>query len=72
MAIICDKCKKEITDLAYCEVGAVIVRQDTATMEPIIFKNPQERSYYAKKMIVHDRCFIQFLIDYKVLDIPHP
>lgn len=54
----CSICHESITDVAYIEVGATIVKQDPSNQEPIVFQSPEIRSYYNTKIYLHDRCWI--------------
>lgn len=59
--MVCNICKTEITDVAYVEVGATIVRQNVNNQEPLIFQSPAIRSYYNVKIYCHDRCWISLI-----------
>ena len=54
----CSLCGKEIEDVALIELTPSIVIQNPDLKEPIVYNSPQQRSYYATKIILHDRCFI--------------
>ena len=54
----CNLCGAELTDVAYIEIGATIVKQDVNNQEPIIFQSPAIRSYYNAKINCHDRCWV--------------
>lgn len=59
--MICNICKTEITDTAYIEVGATIVKQDVTNQDPLVFQSPAIRSYYNAKIYLHDNCWIKLL-----------
>ena len=69
--MICDKCKKEITDRAYINLKAFIVVNDDAR-EPSIVCSADTHKNYKEELNFHDTCYIQLLIDYGKTSLIHP
>ena len=61
---ICSRCKKPIEDIAYVELSAAIILQKFFAQTPPIFKCPESAADYAKKIKLHDDCFMKTLTDH--------
>jgi hypothetical protein len=63
---ICDRCKKEITDIAVVEVRPAIILQKYLAQIPPIFKCPEHAENYTKPMRFHADCWMDELRDHGV------
>lgn len=63
---ICDRCKKEIQDIAYISVMPSLILQKFFAQIPPIFKCKEHAENYTKQMIFHDDCWMEELTDHDV------
>jgi len=71
MSLICNKCKQEITDVAYINVrGFIVIR--TPGEEANLMMSAETREHYKEELNMHDSCFIQTLIDHGKTNLRHP
>jgi len=59
--LVCAKCKKEIKpSFAYVIVRADIILREPVS-RPVVFTCIEQSENYAKKLIMHDTCWIELL-----------
>lgn len=69
--IFCDKCKKEVTDVAYVDLSASIVLKKQV-LAPHIFQSSRHREMYASHAILHDDCFIELFKELGIIKKDEP
>ena len=63
---ICGRCRKPIIDVMYAEVGAALVLQEYFEPVPKIFRAQESADNYAKRIPMHDTCWIDTLRDHGI------
>lgn len=63
---ICNRCQKEIEDVAFIAVQPTIILQQFFVQTPPIFKCPEHAENFTKNMIFHDDCWLAELKDHNV------
>jgi hypothetical protein len=63
----CGRCKRAVTDVSYLEISANIVLQEfLPNIQVPIYRCPEAAENYAKRIAMHDDCWLDTLKDHGI------